>query len=341
MELRGEASGSGAGLLRFGVRHMIDPEAMLGVPGFAGLARVHPRVEDALAGLVLLAPGYFVELGFYGWVLVVAVRGRARLDEAGRTALVLAGVGLVVATFLRSTVVVNNDFGIRSILIAQFFLLMLGVVWFEGEELQVSPLQRQTTPLSVEMTIFGGRRLRMAMLGMVWVGAAGTVYQACLLRVYLPVEDWLGRTEVSGLAERAMAWRRGFDVMDRRVPEGAVVQFNPEQPGDYFRYAQILQAGRQMASGLPVCTAAFGGDPAGCAGVEASVARVFGVSGGAPSADAARVECGRLGVSDLVATRWDGVWADRAGWVWNLPAVVDTDEVRVLDCGGRDRVRMR
>ena len=138
-----------------------------------------------------------------------------------------------------------------------------------------------------------------------------------------------------------MAWRRGFDVMDRRVPESAVVQFNPEQPGDYFRYAQILQAGRQMASGLPVCTAAFGGDPAGCAGVEASVARVFGVSGGAPSADAARVECGRLGVSDLVATRWDGVWADRAGWVWNLPAVVDTDEVRVLDCGGRDRVRMR
>ena len=29
---------------------------------------------------------------------------------------------------------------------------------------------------------------------------------------------------------------------------------------------------------------------------------------------------------------WDRVWADPAGWVWQLPAVVYTGEVRVLDC---------
>jgi hypothetical protein len=316
---------SAAHLLRFGVRHMIDPDALLGVPGFARLAQVHPQVEDALAGLVLLLPGYFVELGFYGLVLVAAVRGRARLDEAERTALVLAGAGLVVATFLRSTVVVNNDFGIRSILIAQFFLLMLGVSWFEGG------LGAKTTA-TVGRAMDARRWGRRGMMAMVWIGIAGTVYQAGLLRVYLPVEDRLGRAQVSGLAERAMALRRGFDAMDGRVSKDAVVQFDPAQPGDYFRYAQILEARRQIVSALPVCPAAFGGDPAACAGVEDGVARLFPPRGGS-SAEAAREECGRLRANDLAATRWDGVWADRAGWVWTLPAVVDTGEMRVVDCG--------
>jgi hypothetical protein len=54
--------------------------------------------------------------------------------------------------------------------------------------------------------------------------------------------------------------------------------------------------------------------------------------GSALSASQARVECARLGVSDLVASRWDAVWADPQGWVWTLPAVVDTNQVRVVDC---------
>jgi len=222
-----------------------------------------------------------------------------------------------VASLVRSTVVANDDFGIRSMLIAQFFLLLLGVVWWEGG--------------------FGsgesGRPMRRAMLAMAFIGLAGTVYQVATLRFYLPVEERLGRAEVSGLAERAMATRLGFAAMDARVAKDAVVQFNTAQPGEFFGYAQVMQAGRQMASGLPVCGAAFGGDVGGCGGVERGVARLFSRDGaGALSAEEVRAECGRLGVSDLVATRWDAVWADRRGWVWGLPAVVDSDEVRVLDC---------
>ena len=370
MELRREASGvetvaasevrvveggaTSAGgvrhLLRFGVRHIIDPEVMLGVPGFAELKRVHPQLEDAVAGLVLLVPGYVAELGFYGLVLVMAV-GVARrrgLGEAERTALVLTIAGLVVSTFLGSAVVANNDFGMRSVLIAQFFLLLLAVRWFEGglgggdSVLQVSPLPLRLPPVAqgrVEMTVFGGRGLRVGMLAMLWVGVAGTVYQAVLLRVYLPVEERLGRVETVGLAERAMAWRKGFAEMDGRIPKAAVIQFDTEQPNDFFDYAQILTAGRQLGSGLPVCAAAFGGDPAGCWTVADGVTRLFGGPdrgmdrGVGLSATGAQAECGGLGVDDLVATRWDRAWADRAGWVWKLPAVVDTGDVRVLDCG--------
>jgi hypothetical protein len=132
-----------------------------------------------------------------------------------------------------------------------------------------------------------------------------------------------------------MVWRDGFAAMDRNIPKDAIVQFNTGQPGDYFNAAQIIQAGRQMANALPLCGAAFGGDPAECAGVLQGVAALYTLSGTgtAPAADAARAECASLGVEDLVATRWDGVWADRASWVWGLPAVVDTGELRVLDCG--------
>jgi hypothetical protein len=338
-ELRGEASGvesatgegsGGAGgeahLLQFGVRHMIDPDALMVVPWFADMAQEHPGKSDVVAGLVLLGPGYFLELGFFGLVLVAAVRRRRELDEAGRTALVLVAVGLVVATFLRSAVVVNNDFGYRSILIVQFFLLMLGVVWWEGG-LGVGglhPTHRDGAAMN------GAPMLRLVMVGMVWIGVAGTVYQVGLLRFYLPVEDKLGRPEVSGLAERTMALRRGLDAMDAKVAKDAVIQFDLNQPGDYFRDAQIMLAGRQIASGQLLCTATFGGDSTRCTEVQTGVARLFAAGGMA--ADEARSECAALGVSDLVATRWDGVWRDRGGWVWGLPAVVDTGEVRIVDC---------
>ena len=311
-ELFREASGGAAGFLKFGVRHMIDPDAMLAVPGFAQLAVRHPRIEDAIAGLILLLPGFFAELGFFGLVLVLALRAarRMQLDDAARTSLVLVCAGLIVATFLRSAVVQNNDFGIRSILVAQFFLLLLAVLWCEGA--------------------FGapGRGLALAML---WLGVAGTVYQAVELRVYLPVQEWLGRPDQRGFAEQAMAWRNGFEALDRSVPRSAVVQFNPEQPSDYFRYAEILQAGRQMATAMPDCASAFGGDPASCPAVESGVRRLFS-PGDARSAAEARGICSALGISYLIASRWDGVWLDSDGWVWTLPAVADTGDVRVVDC---------
>jgi hypothetical protein len=364
-ELHGEASGTatvlangatssdgnasiasdGTHLLRFGVRHVIPADSVLGIGWVARLARAHPAAEDAAAGLVLLLPGYFVELGFYGLVLLVALwamRGR-RLDEAARTALLLACAGMVVSTFLRSTIVENNDFAMRSILIAQFFLLLLAVVWWEGGFAATN------------------RFLRGAMLAMAWIGLAGTIYQVIALRVYLPVEERLGRAEVDGLAERAMAVRLGFDAMHRSVAKNAVVQYNTAQTGEFFYLAEVMQAGRQMASAQPGCSAVFGGDVGACKGVEQGVARLFSAdsspndslgvlpgntppgtlsdkgllgsaSGEALSASEARDQCVRLGVDDLIATRWDAVWGDPRGWVWTLPAVVDTHEVRVLDC---------
>jgi len=313
-----DAGANGSHFLQFGIRRMIDPDALLAFPWFAELARAHPIVAGSAARLILLVPGYFVELGFYGLVLALVLTRlrRLKLDESTRASLFLIAASLVISTFLRSAVISSNDFGWRSMLIAQFFLLLLAVRWAEGA--------------------FGetGRWASMALYAALWIGVAGTVYQQVVLRFYLPVEDRLGRPDENGLSERAVALRRGLDEMDRKLPQTAILQFAPDQPGDYFRYAQILNARRQIETALPGCATGFGGSASACADIQTAVARLFGGTGPdtAFSADRARAVCGRLGVDDLVATRWDSVWNDRQSWVWTLPAAVNTGNVRVVDC---------
>ncbi|HEX9199493.1 MAG TPA: hypothetical protein VF865_08030 [Acidobacteriaceae bacterium] len=320
----GSIASDASHLLRFGFRRMIDID---GITGFGDFTRLHPVTGPIVRlplRLFLLLPGYFIELGFFGLVLVIAVRalGRSKLDEPARTSLFLVAAALVVTTCLRSTVIDNNDFGWRSMLIAQFFLLLLAVLWREGT--------------------FGppSRAMRTAMQAMLWIGLAGTVYQAVGLRIYLPMEEKLGRPDERGLAERTMALRRGFEAMDQRIAKDAVIQFNTAQPSEFLRYAQVMHAGRQTATAMPGCAAAFGGDPARCAGVERGVAALFSadkLSGAMLSAAQAREECGALGVNYLVATRWDAVWQDSRGWVWTLPAVTDTGDVRAVECSAPAR----
>lgn len=320
-ELRAEPAGAATRsthFLQFGIRRIIDPDALLAFGWFADIAGAHPMVAGSVARLILLLPGYFVELGFFGLLLVAVVMAmrRHRLDESARASVFLTAVALVIGTFLRSTVISSNDFGWRSMLIAQFFLLLLAVHWFEGA--------------------FGEpkRWVRAVLYATLWIGVAGTGYQQIMLRLYLPVEDRHGQPDVAGLSQRAMALRRGFDEMDRSIPKDAVIQFNTDQPSDFFRYAQIVQARRQVANALLGCASSFGGDASACAGIEVSVGRLFSpVAGVALSPASAQAECRRLGVGYLVATRWDRVWGNQNSWVWNLQPVVVTTDVRVLDCG--------
>jgi len=354
-----QQAGGGSGsphLLSFAIRPIIAVDSLNGWGWVARMAQEHRVAENAVAGLLLLVPGYFVELGFYGFVLGVALWAmrRGRLDEAGRTIVVLSAAGLAVSTFLRSTIIANNDFGLRSSLIMQFFLLLLAVLWWEGE---LNGAGRVDARQAIPVLASSNRGLRCSMIVMLWLGLAGTIYQSVELRIYLPIEERLGDPQAKGLSEWAMALRQGFDAMDGRVAKNAVVQYNSEQSEEYLSLAQVLTVQRQTVRGQSGCGAEFGGDVSQCLRVEKDVAQLFGAnlhkpgsssshlefgptpgslsaSGRAPSADTARAICGRLGVNDLVATRWDAVWGDRQGWVWTLPEVVDTYNIRVIDCTG-------
>lgn len=308
----GEQVGPG-GVLTLGLRRLINPSVFDGWRWLREIGTAYPGLRDTLAAGILLIPGYLCELGFYaavlGWAAFQFRRG-GRLSEAARTALVLTFAGLLVTTVVRSRVITTNDFGLRSALIPQFFLVLLGVEWWERSR---------------------KGWLRSAMLGLAGIGVAGSVYQAVALRLYLPVEERLGRAGYADLAERNAAMWRAGEAMKAAVPKTAVVQYNTKQPSLWAVEATLRHVHRQIAQADSGCEAVFGGDAAACLGLNEAVERIYDGPTGMDAAGARR-ECARLGVTTLLATRWDAVWVSGTTWVWTLPTEVVTPEVRVLRC---------
>ncbi|WP_213803608.1 hypothetical protein [Granulicella sp. dw_53] len=319
-ELRaaGPNAGGRTAVFALAVRPMIDPISVAKLPGFKQMRTRSVGVEEQVAALVLMAPGYAAELGFFAAVLVVVLLRRWKsLGDGEQTAVFLVVAGLVVSSLVKSTVIGTNDFGIRSMLIPQFFLLLLAGLLLDG-------------------TIRAPRRsVRVVLAILMVVGMGGTVYQAVLLRLYLPVQDRLQRKGLGGLAERNMALREIRRDLDGRSPKMAVVQYDTHQPSDFFNFAQLLNTPRQTANAAPECNVAFGGDPGPCEGIKAELARLY--LGAAEDADEARATCHRLGIDELVATQWDPVWRVKDGWVWTLPVVAETERARVLACGTTTR----
>ncbi len=306
-----------------GVRPMINANLLANVPGLRQLRARSTTVEEGAAHLLLVLPGYAIELGFFGFVLlIVLVRAsQGELGESERTAVFLTVAGLVVATFVKSTVIGANDFGMRSMLIPQFFLLLLSAMLLDGG------IRAPRSDARVALAVF------------LSIGVAGTIYQAVLLRTYLAIEDRHGKMHLAGLAERTMALRQAFSRIEGKIPADEVVQYNTHQPSDYFDYAALINLNRQTVNALPEWNAAFGGDPKFRAGTAAGIARLYeeAAKGDETSMTTvrnpeARELCSRLGIDDLVATRWDHVWQEPDGWVWRLPVVIETANVRVMDC---------
>ena len=302
------------------IRPMLHPGMLKLLPGFRQLRVHHAVLEDNIARLVLLIPGYIAELGFFALVFVVFFRRMLRgksMEEAQRTALFLTASGIVIASFIRSTVIGTNDFGMRSMLIPQFFLLLLAAVFMDGD------YKKLTSDPKLLIKLF------------LIMGVAATAYQSVVLRVYLTVENRYTAIDFSGLAERNMALRQAFSEMDVQVPQDAIVQYDTNQQNNYFNYASIANLNRQTVNAFPECDTAFGGDPAPCEEIQSKLSRLFDHTSGrlepVGSAEAHQL-CSALGIDDLVATRWDKVWQTRSDWVWTLPAKIETTNVRVIDC---------
>ena len=312
----GGESATGDGFpLRVKLRRTIDPGYLHAIPVVHRFATGHPNLEHALAVAALLPLGYLLEFGFYVLAPVIAMlyRRRGRTCEEDNTVLFFTFGGLFIATFVRSTVISNNDFGIRSVLVAQFFLVLLAVRWMEGA--------------------FGrpGPGLRMLAASMLLIGVAGSAYQAMELRLYIPIHAHQGQENLTGLAARGWLWHQGFETMDRKIPVNAVVQYNITQPSEDFLFAELQSVGRQVAVALPGCGVAFGAPAGECGPREEAVGKLFPPSGSI-SGQAARTLCKQLGIDYLIASRWDGPWMNPNSWAWKLPLTVGTDSVRVTDC---------
>jgi hypothetical protein len=336
LELTRSSTGAAGGgsTFEFSVREMIPAGGLMASSLFQHFGFSHTFVK-----FLLLPPGYALELGFYLVVLCIYLvpswRGWRRLTHSERSLVFIAVFTLPLMSFLRSSVISINDFGMRSALLLQFPLLLLGAGLIAGWK---AP-NGQTTASTEGASVAGAtpKWVRgIASIALV-LGAAGTLYQALMFRFALPIaaaaQSAAHDPKVRDLAHNAYISSRGYARMNAVVRPDAIVQYNPAGPTIYWDSADLLGVNHQtvMSTDRGLCGAELGGDASGCGAMSVTMDALFKGA----SAEAAEQACHQFGIQFLIARVYDPAWSDRRSWVWTLKPVVVDEEFRVLACGSK------
>jgi hypothetical protein len=334
----GNASASAAPashLFSLSVRRMIDSSLLTGLPVFASWNQSHPVLLDQTIRLLLLLPGLAMELGLYGAVLVLLLLAKRRqsmpIDEARDTSLFFTVCGLVMTLFITSSVISNNDFGYRAVMLPQFFLTLLAA----------DVLGSWWTPES-ECTIVQTPGRRRLLITLLLLGVAGSVYGAFLLRAWLPIEEARVQNGFTQLPEDAFQIREAFAALDHVAPEDTVVAFRPVDPMvdgqgavvtpiQFYQRMLVMDASRQILNAERDCAFHFGGDPSRCAAIQDATAQLY--ASPSPSVEWAQDYCSRFGVQYLLIGHRDPDWSSDTGWPMTLPIVAQQPGFRILQCG--------
>jgi hypothetical protein len=313
--LQGSGSGGGAPL-KFTVRAFAFAHLM---PGWSGMT---PGWRLILANGPMVPLNYLLELGLFflvGLIQLRRYRGRSRaLSRQELATAMMAGVSILICTFLRSSVIENNDLGWRGFLIAEFVLLLWGVdVLLAGK-----PLANW------------GRLLRIFVI----LGAAGSIYDLAINRFYpvladngaVPPIPWMSRDRQFG--KRTYASRSAYRWAQTASGITSSIQYNPnvvvqETPA-------MLYSDRSFIASDLKCNAAFGGDPALCAAVVSRLVDFYATKG-KPDAQRLQNICQNVPADLLIARDTDAVWTDRSSWVWTERPVFANPYVRLFGCPKR------
>ena len=337
-ELTHNSSGiHGGSVLEFAVREMIPPDDLLASSLFRQLATGHPIAALNLAKLVLLIPGYAVELGCYFAVFLIFLipgwRGRTPLTHAHRSLVFIVAVTLVLISLVRSGVLEYNDFGWRASLPLQFALLILASQLITGWKGAESKSALAADPASLQH--IAPQWARSIVSFAIILGVFSTLYQALMMRVTIPLigarnVHTINEPGVGNLSHFAYVSSIGYAHLDASVPRDAIVQPNPASPDSIWTTVDELGIDHQMAiaSDKPWCGAELGGDPSGCPEMAADIDSLFSRA----TAERARATCRRYGIQYLVARIYDSPWQDKTSWVWTLNPVVSDEEFRAVDC---------
>lgn len=305
--------GAGGPPLQFWVRPFHPANA------FITAAHLSTAWRFSLNGL-LLPLNYFLELGFFFiagslWWRKYRLKGRP-LSRSALAIAAMVATSVVVCTFVRSSVIGNNDLGWRGFLIAQFGLLLWSV-----------------DVLTAPAALFARERRTLTIL--LILGASGTVYDVLILRFYPMLADagivaetpWMAPDLQCG--SRNYAGREAYQWAASSIPLQAVVQFDP-----HVRIqdtSALLYSDRQIAAADSHCLTVFGGDPDSCAVMLAKLNQVYPAAGQTAPTTLADV-CSGLPIQLIVAKDTDAVWHNPRSWVWNDRPVFANRFYRLFPC---------
>lgn len=284
-------------------------------PALDSLAPSGPA--HAILMLLALPVNYFAELGVFvsGAVLFWSRRRPSEVhrNELARVLTVSAVVGLVIGSFLRSTLY-TNDLGWRVMLFPQLATLL----WTAAALDDLFAANRSAARPSV--------RIPVVLLALGLLGYATTAYTLVQLRLYpwLPHGNSLGTLGRDPATTREL--RAAYEWGGRALATNVVLQHDPG-PGRVYDYA--LYSRNRVA--VSDSFAALDGAPA--AAVTERLNEIFPIfARGCGPADASR-RARANGVDDLVVDVRDPVWSDPRSWVWTSRPVYASPRVRIIPVG--------
>ncbi|MEO6828873.1 MAG: hypothetical protein ABI164_03620 [Acidobacteriaceae bacterium] len=308
------------GFLAFGPRLL---PGFLSTPYFLkSRGFVHPHLFAPI-GIVIV---YILEFGFFAIVFWERLRkdrrDRKNLREAEVASWYFVGITLFVITFVKSSVISNNDLAYRSAMIVQFILLLWGAEYLDAW--YFPPVAAKTAFLKLKNT---------AIVSTLLLGFVGTCYSLAILRTYTVLDG-------NGMIAHPAAWlpqspqlgsdlfniRSAFVQLDNMLPQDSIVQYNP-MTDDYLPLLEYDHF--QAVDAFPDCGTEFGGDDSLCAPVQSAIANLFN----RPDGGDVDVLCRELSIDVLVARNSDPVWKDRTSWVWKRSPIVANSTIRAFRCG--------
>ena len=273
----------------------------------------------------------FFELGIYMVVgLIQAGRDWRRwrtLSEAQKAMWVMAGSAFAVIMFVRSTVLLGpNDLAWRGAMVMQFPLLLWAAIYLADRV--TTHRERPAKGLSDEQL------LDVALVVLIALGSAASLYQLGMLRVYSVLSDKYHWADYLDLASGHDAYfvRSAYAELDHSVPADMVVQYNPET--ELFNQILIYSRYQEADAGGSNCLTEFGGSEEQCPAMQDGLKAIFDPEPGDTSskAEVDRI-CQALHVDVLVVNARDPVWTRRDSWVWEDAPFIQNEFVRVFKCG--------
>src|SRR5688572_6570448 len=220
---------------------------------------LEPGLREIM-GVLFLPVNYFFELGFFFVIALLWFRQRRKLNY-GRKDLyfwaetILLATVVILLSFVKSTVIVLNDLGMRGWLLGQFVLIIWAVDIFNASAKEKALL----TPTLFKSS-FISRRINDLLTFLIIVGILTTALEASATRFWTILVD----TGIAGvpnelssdtnLGARTYNARLAYEYIRDNTPQNIIIQNNPttflDRPSGLYGTRQMIIADR-TAYGVP------------------------------------------------------------------------------------------
>ena len=235
-------------------------------------------------------------------------------NELARVLTLGAIAGLVVGTFLKSTLLGNNDLGWRVLMIPQF----AGLVWTSAALLQ----RWEAAPRLRARACW--RLLPGIPLGLLVLGYGSTLYALVSLRAYpdMPLQPKARLIVPHPASDREL--RLAYRWADDHLPATTVLQHDPRPGRRAVSFGLYSRNPVGVSDGFG---ALFG---ARNAAIDQRLRALLPIFTASLTEEDVAARAQAQGIDALVVTADDPVWADRSSWVWRSSPLYESPLVKIV-----------